>query len=302
MNAVLFVLCTLVWGSTWIAINYQIDSVDPIVAVSWRFTIAAVFLGLWGLFTKRSFRLPKRVHIGALFVGLCLYTLDYSFLYAAQQHIVSAILAVLSSSVIYFTVLLRWIVLKKPVRIEVFLGATLGLFGTIAIFYPEFDKMSVQQNLALGLLCALCSFIAASVGNIISEKTLDKSTPVVQFNFFAMAYSLIFLYGFGLASGAHYTLPPSTEFYVALCYLAVFGSVFAFGAYMKLIQRIGSDRATYVVLIYPIVALGISTFFEGYIWTITSAIGVVVVLIGNVIAMGKLNRLVYRGKDMEVLT
>jgi drug/metabolite transporter (DMT)-like permease len=72
-----------------------------------------------------------------------------------------------------------------------------------------------------------------------------------------------------------------------LVYLAVFGSVLAFGAYMKLLQQIGSDKAAYVVLIYPIVALAISTLFEGYEWTALSAIGVVIVLFGNAVAMGK---------------
>jgi drug/metabolite transporter (DMT)-like permease len=80
------------------------------------------------------------------------------------------------------------------------------------------------------------------------------------------------------------------DFYLALLYLALFGSVFAFGAYMKLLQRIGSDKATYVVLVYPIVALGLSTLFEGYTWTEMAAAGVLLVLLGNAVAMGKLNR------------
>ena len=291
MNALLFVTCTLIWGSTWIAINYQINTVAPVVAVAYRFTLAALALGLYCLITRRSLRLPARVHKGAFFVGLFLYTLDYSFLYAAQHHIISALLAVLSSSVIYFTVMMRRFVLKKPIRIEVVVGATLGLIGIGAIFAPEFKSMSVQDGLTLGLLFALCSFLCAAVGNIISEQVLDKTTPVVQFNFFAMSYALIFLYGSGVVSGAEFRFPEQQNFYFALVYLAVFGSVLAFGAYMKLLQNIGSDRATYVVLVYPIVALGISTVFEGYEWTVLSAVGVAVVLMGNAFAMGKFNRL-----------
>ncbi|MBT0587898.1 DMT family transporter [Alteromonas oceanisediminis] len=289
MNAALFIACTLIWGSTWIAISFQIGEVEPVVAVAWRFSIAVVCLGLWCLLTRRPLRLPAHIHVKAALVGLFLYTLDYSFLYAAQQHIVSALLAVLSSSVIYFTVLFRRVLLEKPMRMEVIIGATLGLVGIICIFMPEFTKMSAQQGLALGLLWALISFTCAAIGNIISERILDEGTPVVQMNFYAMGYGLIFMYGFGLVSGASYTLPTEPDFYIALFYLAVFGSVLAFGSYMKLLQRIGSDKSTYVVLVYPIVALGISTLFEGYQWTAVAGIGVVIVLLGNAVAMGKLN-------------
>jgi drug/metabolite transporter (DMT)-like permease len=61
----------------------------------------------------------------------------------------------------------------------------------------------------------------------------------------------------------------------------------AFGSYMKLLKQIGADKAAYVVLVYPIVALVISTFFEGYTWSWLSVLGVAVVLVGNAIAMGK---------------
>ena len=287
MNALLFVVCVMIWGSTWIAITFQVGEVDPVVAVAWRFSIAVACLGVWILLSRRSFVLPFRTHLQALFVGLFLYTLDYSFLYAAQHYMISALLAVLSSSVIYFTVILRRVLLKKPIRLEVVIGATLGLIGIVCIFLPEFDNLSIQEGLIAGLIFAGISFLCAAIGNILSESILEKGTPVVQMNFFAMGYGLIFMYGFGLISGVSYQLPQGSDFYWALFYLALFGSVFAFGAYMKLLQRIGSDKSTYVVLVYPIVALGLSTLFEGYIWSGQAAFGVVLVLIGNAIAMGK---------------
>ena len=299
MNALLFIACVLIWGSTWIGITFQVGHVEPVVAVAWRFSLAVVCLGLWILFTRRRFTIPAHVHGKAILVGLFLYTLDYSFLYAAQQYMVSALLAVLSSSVIYFTVLFRWLFLRKPIRLEVVIGATLGLIGIALIFYPEFEKMSVQQGLALGLLFALVSFICAAIGNILSERILDEGTPVVQMNFYAMGYGLFFVYGFGLISGASFSFPQDRDFYLALIYLAVFGSVLAFGAYMKLLQRIGSDKATYVVLVYPIVALGLSTLFEGYVWTVIAALGVGLVLLGNAVAMGKLNRTLNIAKNDE---
>ncbi len=287
-NPLLFLATVMIWGSTWIAINYQINLVDPAVSVAFRFSIAAAILGFWCWLRNLPLRLPLETHKKLILVGILFYTLDYSFLYAAQHHIISALLALLSSSVIYFNVVLRRVLLGKPMRLEVVIGATFGLIGITMIFIPEFEAMSLNEGLTVGLLFATASFLSAGVGNVVSEKILDAGTPVIQMNFWAMSYSLIFTFGFALISGASFALPTVASYYYALLYLALFGSVLAFGAYMKLLQQIGSDKAAYVVLVYPIVALAISTLFEGYQWTVLSGVGVIIVLFGNAVAMGKI--------------
>jgi drug/metabolite transporter (DMT)-like permease len=289
-NPLLFILVVLIWGSTWIGISYQTGHLDPALSVGIRFGIAACLLGIWGLIKGLSFRLPWDVHKQIILVGLLFYTLDYTFLYAAQQHIISALLALLSSSIIYINVILRRILLGKPMRLEVIIGATLGMLGVTLIFIPEFKALSVNQGLTLGLLFAAVSFLSAGVGNVVSEKILDKGTPVIQMNFFAMSYSLIFTFGYAFISGAELYFPDVASYYYSLLYLAVFGSVIAFGAYMQLLRQIGSDKAAYVVLVYPLIALVFSTFLEGYVWTWLAASGVLLVLVGNAIAMGKLNK------------
>ncbi len=287
-NAFLFIACALIWGSTWIAITFQTGEAAPLVAVAWRFTIASICLGLFCLIRRLPMRLPLHIHIKMAGVGLFLYTLDYTLLYVAQHYIISALLALMSSCIIYINVGLRRWWLKQPVRPEVLVGATFGMIGITLIFIPEFANVRLDAALAAGLGIALISFFCASVGNVISERILDKGTPVIQMNFYAMTYGLVFLYGSALVSGQSFALPQSVDFYVALLYLGIFGSVLAFGSYMKLLQQIGSDKAAYVVLVYPIVALIISTFFEGYRWTLLAGVGVAVVLFGNAIAMGKI--------------
>ncbi|MEW9797808.1 DMT family transporter [Alteromonas sp. CYL-A6] len=287
-NAVLFGICCLIWGSTWIAITFQVGHAPELVAVAWRFTLAAVTLGLYCLVRRLPMRLPLHIHIKMAAVGLALYTLDYTLLYVAQQHIVSALLALMSSCIIYFNVVLRRLWLKQPVRLEVVVGATLGTAGICCIFIPEFSKVRVDSALAIGLAIAMVSFLCAAIGNVISERILTSGTPVVQMNFYAMSYGIGFLYLAALIQGASFTLPTDVSFYLALGYLGIVGSVLAFGAYMKLVMQMGADKAAYVVLVYPIVALAISTFFEGYTWTVLSAVGVAIVLVGNAVAMGKL--------------
>ena len=283
----LFAICTLIWGSTWIAITYQIGHTAETLAVAWRYTLAALCLGLFCTVRGLPFKLPLHIHIKMAGVGFFLYCLNYTLLYMAQAHIISALLALMSSSIIYFNVVLRRWWLKQPIRLEVVVGATFGLAGIICLFVPEFSKVSMDAALAAGLSIAFVSFFSASIGNVISERILTSGTPVIQMNFYAMSYAMMMLYVTAWHTNDTLVIPTAPEFYISLLYLAIFGSVLAFGSYMKLLKQIGADKAAYVVLVYPIVALVISTFFEGYTWSWLSVLGVAVILVGNAIAMGK---------------
>ncbi len=290
-NAFLFIICALVWGSTWIALTYQVHEMHIMLSIALRFAIAAIIIGIWCVLKGVTLRLSWQQHKWIFLAGLFIYVLDYSFLYAAQQHMLSALLAVLSSSVVYFNVILRRILLGIPMRIEVVLGATIGMIGIVLIFLPEFEAFSIQEGIVVGLLFAVASFLSSAFGNVVSEKILKSSTRVLQMNFWAMTYGVVVTFCVAMASGASFALPTATSYYVSLVYLSVFGSVIAFGAYMRLLKQIGSDKAAYVVLVYPIVALLISTVFEGYQWSFVAIMGVLIVLVGNVIAMGKANTL-----------
>ncbi|AGH47661.1 DMT family transporter [Paraglaciecola psychrophila] len=287
-NPVLFSVVVLIWGSTWLAITYQFGEVDPVLSVAYRFLIAAIILFTYCKIKNLSLHLPRHIHIKMAGVGLCLYTLDYTLLYQSQQYIISAIVALMSSGMVYVNVLLRRVLLNKPIRKEVMIGATLGMFGIGLIFLPEFAKVSANQYLLLGISFALASFFFASMGNVISELILDHGTPVIQMNFWAMSYGVVFIFTAAMFNGAEFTIPTNPHYYYSMLYLSVFGSVLAFGSYMQLVKQMGSDKAAYVVLVYPIIALILSTVFEGYQWHLEAFIGVAVVLLGNAVAMGKL--------------
>lgn len=287
-NPVLFSVVVLIWGSTWLAITFQFGEVDPILSVGFRFFCAAVILFSYCKWKRLSLALPKHIHFKMAGVGLCLYTLDYTLLYQSQQYIISAIVALMSSGMVYINVVLRRVLLKKPIRPEVIVGATLGMAGIGLIFLPEFSKISANQYLLLGISFAMASFFFASLGNVISERILDHGTPVIQMNCWAMGYGVIFISITAITTGAELSIPTNPNYYLSLIYLTIFGSVLAFGAYMQLVKQMGSDKAAYVVLVYPIVALILSTLFEGYEWHTEAFIGVIVVLLGNAIAMGKL--------------
>ncbi|WP_339768290.1 DMT family transporter [uncultured Paraglaciecola sp.] len=288
-NLALFSIVSLIWGTTWIAITFQLGEIHPVLSVAIRFSLAAAILGIFCVVKGLSLRLPKHLHIKMAAAGLCFYGLEYSLLYLSQQYIISALVALMSSGMIYINVLLRRVLLKKPIRMEVVIGAAFGMFGIGLIFYPEFSRLKADTLLVFGITLALASFLFAGLGNVLSERILDYGTPVVQMNFWAMSYGSIGILAFALVSDMDWVLPTRWEYYLAISYLSIFGSVIAFGAYMKLVRQMGSDKTAYVVLVYPIVALLVSTIFEGYQWYLASLIGVFFVILGNAIAMGKLS-------------
>ncbi|BDX05050.1 DMT family transporter [Planctobacterium marinum] len=287
-NGLLFCLCAFIWGTTWFAITFQHSEMSLIYSVGMRFCCAALLLGVWCFWHKLNMKFSWRAHVKMLGAGFSLYTLDYVFLYLSQQFIVSALLAVFSASVVYFTIFLRRFMLGKPVRMEVVIGAAISAVGLYLLFSPEMEGLTESKGLTLGLIFATISFFFAAVGNVISENALSEEVPVVQFNFWAMSYSLLFTFGYALYTDEPFVLPEASSYWLTLAYLAVFGSVLAFGAYMKLVKNLGADKSSNVILVCPVVALVISTLFENYQWSIMGLTGVVAILIGNAIAMDKL--------------
>ncbi len=125
-----------------------------------------------------------------------------------------------------------------------------------------------------------------TVVSLICEINKKSGLPLLPVVMTAMMYSSLFTAAFALSLGKLPSFQWSKPYVFSLMYLALFGSIMAMTSYVALIGRIGADRTAYVDIIYPIIALFIATMFEGYQWTTLSLLGVVVVLIGNYIALG----------------
>ena len=144
---------------------------------------------------------------------------------------------------------------------------------------------SLHDRSFVGLLLGLGGTLSASMGNIVAARNQQARLPVVQTNAFGMGYGAILMYATGLIAGVPFRFEATPTYIASLVYLALFGSAIAFGAYLTLIGRIGADRAAYSSLLFPIVALGLSTLFEGYQWSALSLFGVFLVLAGNFLVL-----------------
>lgn len=283
----LYLATVLIWGSTWFAIKFQLGVVEAEVSLVYRFSLAAVILIVFCLLSKRNLRFSPSQHFFMGLQGLFLFSANYLVFYWATGLLTSGIVALLFSTVILMNIVNSALFLRKPINRRVVFGALIGIAGIAAVFWFEVVGIQNNANSWLGLWMCLFATLLASIGNILSARNQQQSLPVVQTNAWGMAYGALIMAIYAFFSGASFDYDPSISYSVSLVYLSVFGSVLAFGSYLTLIGRIGADKTAYAAILFPVIALGISTLFEDYRWTAGTIIGFILVLIGNYLVLKK---------------
>lgn len=283
----LYLTCVLIWGSTWFAIRFQLGVVAAEVSLVYRFSLAAILLLLYCLLSKKNLRFSVSQHLFIGLQGLFLFSTNYLIFYWATGLLTSGIVALLFSTVILMNIVNGAIFLRQPIKGSVVLGALVGIAGIASVFWSEVEGLQNDTASWQGLWMCLFATFLASIGNILSARNQQQSLPVLQTNAWGMAYGALIMLGYVFFSGATFDYDASPAYSLSLVYLSVFGSIFAFGSYLTLIGRIGADKTAYAAVLFPIIALGISTLFENYQWSAEAVFGFVLVLIGNYLVLKK---------------
>jgi drug/metabolite transporter (DMT)-like permease len=273
-NFTLYAVTTLIWGSTWLVIKFQLGLVPPIVSVAWRFGLAALMLAAYGLARGRTLRFRRSDHGWIALQGLLLFGLNYIGVYLAEQYLTSGLVAVVFSLVVFLNALGMRVFFGLPVRPIAILAATLGVAGVALIFGRQLLAVSGGGDELRGLLFALGATLVASLGNMVATRNHRRGMPVLQLNAWSMLYGALFVIVIACLSRQPLLFELSWAYVASLLFLALFGSALAFGAYLTLMGRIGADRASYTAVAIPIVALLLSTVFEQLRWHLETFIGV----------------------------
>ena len=284
INFVLYITATLIWGSTWLGIKLQLDQVPPILSVGYRFCLASIILLIYCKIKNKTLSFSRRDHLFMAVQGFSLFGLGYIMSYLATSYLTSGLVAVIFSTILMWNILNLKLFMKQPVAWQAFTGGVLGLIGICIVFWHDLSVFTATRGL-IGLLIALLGAYLASVGNVVGARNAKSGVPVTQANVFGMAYGALLCIVIHFGFGGELTMDWTFGYLGPMLYLTVFGSVVAFGCYMLLIARIGADHAAYVMLLMPIVALILSTFFEEYQWSVNAVAGVIVVLVGNLIIL-----------------
>jgi len=286
-NSFLYLVTVVIWGSTWIAINYQLGDVAPEASVSYRFALAAFILFTFAKVKQLPLSFSFKQHVLFAAFGICLFGLNYLLLYTAQQHINSALTCIAFSTLMLMNLVNAKIFYKTQITKQIYLGGAFGLFGIVTLFWPQLTDIELGAATFLGLgLCLLGTF-SASIGNMLSIKNQKNNVPIVQANAWGMLYGAIFTSAMVVMQGKQFSFSFEIAYLSSLLYLSLFGSVIAFGCYLTLMTRIGAHKTSYANIIFPAIAVLISTLVEGFAWSEFTVIGLAFVLLGNLVVLTK---------------
>jgi len=290
MNLFLYLLTVLIWGSTWIAIKLQLGVVAIPVSVFYRFALASVLMLAGLALLGRLQRLDRRGHLLCLGQGLCLFCLNFLCFYSATQWIPSGLVSVVFSAATIWNALNARLYFGTRIAPRVMLGGVLGLGGLVLLFWPQLAGHHADRETLLGLGLALLGTFCFSTGNMLSAAQQRAGIGPLTGNAYSMFYGAALLLAGCLASGQHFGFDAAPAYVGALLYLALFGSVVGFTSYLTLVGRMGPERAAYCTVLFPVVALSISTMAEGYRWAPQAFAGLALVMLGNVLVFARRRR------------
>ena len=286
-NHFLYLITVVVWGSTWIAINYQLGDVALEASITYRFALAAFVLFLFAKIKQLPMQFSLKQHgIFAAF-GICLFGLNYLLLYSAQQHINSALTCIAFSTLMIMNIVNARIFYKTKITTQVYVGGAFGLFGIVTLFWPQLTDISIGAATLLGLGMCLLGTFSASIGNMLSIKNQKNNVPIVSANAWGMLYGAIFTGLAVILQGKQFSFSFEVAYLTSLIYLSLFGSVIAFGCYLTLMTRIGAHKTSYANILFPAIAVLISTVVEGFHWSEYTVIGLSCILLGNLVVLTK---------------
>jgi drug/metabolite transporter (DMT)-like permease len=287
----LFATVVLVWGTSWLPLKLQLGIVAPEVSGVWRFALAAAVMFAWLWFAGHRVRFGLSDHLRFVFLGALLFSFNFLCAYYGGFYLTSGLLAVVFSLAAVINPLLAAVIWRALPEPRVLIGAALGVAGVSLLFGPEILAADASRETAIGLAFVFAATLFFCTGNMFSAVYQQRGIAVLSANTWCMVYGTVWFALIALLRGEPFIVEWSATYLLSILWLAIPSTVIAFAAYLTLLGRIGAGRASYSTVLVPVVALALSTFFEGYHWTLAAAFGVVLVLIGNVIVLSKRQQL-----------
>ena len=287
MNLFLYVLTVLIWGTTWIALKLQLGVVAIPVSIVYRFGLAALVLFAVLLLSRKLQVMNKRGHLICLAQGLCLFCVNFMCFLTASQWVPTGLIAVVFSTATLWNALNARVFFKQKIARNVIAGGALGLLGLALLFWPELSGHTATPQTLLGLGLALIGTMCFSAGNMLSSLQQKAGLKPLTTNAWGMLYGAGMLAVYCAFNGIPFDMEWNTRYIGSLLYLVIPGSVIGFTAYLTLVGRMGPERAAYCTVLFPLVALNVSAFVEGYQWTAPALAGLVLVMLGNVLMFRK---------------
>ena len=284
---ILYLLIILIWGSSWIAITYQYGIVSEELSVAYRFFIPSMALFAYAFFKGDKLQIKLSYYPMIFLMGSTMFCFNYLFTYYGMNYVVSGLAAVLFSLIVIFNALFERIFFDKKIEKRILVAAIIGIIGIIFLFWPELKNIKNSNQSIIGGLWLFAAVIIASLGNMTAIINTNKDLSIVIINAHAMLCGSILSFMIGLVLKRPIIFEFTSSYIISLLYLSIAASAITFGCYLMLIKKIGSTRTAYITLLFPVVALVISTLIGEYQWTIYAIFGVLLILAGTYLALPK---------------
>ncbi len=232
--ALAFAAIYLVWGSTYLAIRYAVETIPPLVTAGIRHSIAGTIMFAWAW--ARGFR-PTRSHwIAGFVLGALFFLIGHGTLHWAEQYVGSGLAALLIATEPMFILVIAWSMGQQKISRMSALGLGLGVLGVGLLTRAE---LNVKGSSLLGLLAVLAGSLSWSTGVAISPRLKLPNDALGRTALPTICGAVMLLAAAGLTGEFHAThwASISMKSILGLVYLIVFGSVIAFTAYTWLLQR-----------------------------------------------------------------
>lgn len=287
----LYAAVVAIWGTTWFAIAFQLGPVAIELSVAYRFAIAAVLLFAFARLSGRSVAVPLPHYPMVVLMGALMFCATYLCVYYGSAYVTTGLVAVLFSLIVVANGLCERIFFGTPFDARLGAAAILGLGGMGLVFWPEIASFDLRDRAITGVLWVVASVGSAALGNMAAIVNTRRGLPVTTVNAHGMVWGAALAAGVALLLDRPLRFSTEPGYVWSLAFLAIFGSSVVFGCYLVLLKRIGSARAAYTSVLYPVVALAVSTLFEGYRWTPPALAGVLLIGAGNWLALGRPGRM-----------
>ncbi len=294
-SPILFLLASVIWGSTFWAITLQLGHVAPTVSVVYRFTLASLTLFMLCQARGAKLWLPWRSQKWMILHGSLAFTCSYVCTYLSEQYLISALVAVLFTLLVIWTPIGERIFFGKRLTWRIWSAGGISLLGVSLLFSQSivdtWHNLQQSSNAAengrffLGLGLALSATIASAGSNLVLAKVREQSKDVMLTTAWAMAWGSLFVAVITILRGDVWSIPSAASYWISLIYLALFGSVIAFSAYFILVDRIGGHKAVYVGVVTPVISVLLSIQFENYRPGLIEWLGMALCLAGVAIAV-----------------
>lgn len=281
-----FLFVSLIWGSTWFVIRDQLSVVPSSWSVTYRFSVAAIGMFILALIMRQPLRIDREFLGWAAFLGLVQFSLNFNFVYLAEHHITSGLVAVIFALLIIPNAILGKLWLGRTIGRPFIIGSAIATAGVGLLMLREYRVAPVGgTEVLIGLSFTIAAVCFASISNVLQVTPRIARFPTVTILAWSMLCGAIINAAIAFVVAGPPVIDPRPVYLGGVLYLGIVGTVLTFPFYFRLIRDIGPGKAAYTGVLIPVIAMLISTAFEGYEWSLLAFSGAALAMVGLVVAM-----------------